>query len=538
MAHGRDQVTFGSMSVRVRYAPSPTGSPHVGNIRTALFCHLFAKRHGGVNILRLEDTDRSRTVPGCEEEILESLRWIGVEWQEGPDAGGPHAPYRQSERAEAGVYTRIANELIEKGHAYKAFDTPEELEEMRRIQEAGKLSIGYFGGDWRDAPASKAEDAERAGKPFVIRLKIPRGRKIVCEDAIRGPIEFDSDTVDDPVLIKADGMPTYHCAAMADDRLMGITHVFRGEEWIGSAAKHVWLYAAMGWEQPVWVHVPVILGNDGKKLSKRHGDTRCLDYRAAGYLPEALANFIALIGWAPGGDRELMSLREMEEAFDISGLQPSAGVFDLEKLDWMNGNAIRQLSLGELAARVREYVSHPETAEHWLKPEHAGSATGEALLLLENTLRSDEPFATRALALEQERVTTLADFGAACAFFFQDEPPMDESAVAKWFGEAHVRALFDNLIAWLEDPPPPVADSSRQGEGVGGEGSGPDADAIERFLRAWAESHGFEKLGPIVHPVRVALTGKTAGPGLFELMEALGTDRMVRRLKRAMELLR
>lgn len=518
------------MSVRVRYAPSPTGSPHVGNIRTALFDYLLARRHGGTFIVRLEDTDRARFIPGCEEEILESLRWVGMDWDEGPDIGGPNAPYRQSERAAAGIYRKHVDQLLAKGHSYKAFDTPEELEEMRKLQQLNKLPVGYFGGEWREASGAKVEEAERAGKPCVVRLMIPRDKKIVCHDAIRGRIEFDSNEVDDPVLLKADGMPTYHCAAMIDDHLMGITHIIRGEEWISSAPKHVWLFEAFEWEAPEFVHVPVINGTDGKKLSKRHGDTRCLDYRAAGYLPEALANFIALIGWAPGGDRELMSKEEMCAAFDLAGLQPSAGVFDPEKLKWMNGHYIRRLSLSDLVERVRDHLSPPDTAAYWLRPEHSGSATGEALLLLKTTLEANEPYARAALVLEQERVATLADFGEAAAFFFQDEPPFDEKAVQKWFGEPHVRELFGDLVAWLENREPQAA----SGKPSKASGLRLTADEIEAFLRSWAEKKGFEKLGPVVHPTRVALTGKTAGPGLFELMEVLGPARMIRRLKRAM----
>lgn len=527
------------MSARVRYAPSPTGSPHVGNIRTALFDYLLARHLGGTMIVRLEDTDRSRYIPGCEEEILESLKWIGVEWVEGPDVGGPHAPYRQSERAATGIYREHIDRLLAAGHAYKAFDTLEELEEMRLTQQVNKLPVGYFGGHWRDASASTIEHAERDGKPGVIRLKVPRSRKLVCHDAIRGRIEFDSDTVDDPVLLKADGMPTYHCAAMIDDHLMDISHIVRGDEWISSAPKHVWLFEALGWEPPEFVHVPVILGKDGKKLSKRHGDTRCLDYRDGGYLPEAVANFIALIGWAPGGDRELMTMQEMGEAFELSGLQPSPGVFDKEKLDWMNGSYLRALPLDDLVGRTKAYLHRPETADYWLRPEHEGHK-GQALQLLENWLDKDEAYVSRAIALEQERVVTLGDLGEACAFFLQDEPPMDEKAIEKWFGEAHVKGLFEDLMGWLGGVGRvgPVGQVGQIGPTGPTGPTAPSATDCETFLRAWAESHGFEKLGPIVHPVRVALTGKTTGPGLFELMEVLGPERMMRRLQRAKEMLR
>lgn len=504
------------MSVRVRYAPSPTGSPHVGNIRDALFKHLLAKHFGGVNILRIEDTDRNRFVPGVEDEIVESLRWIGVEWQEGLHMGGPNGPYRQSERQAAGIYAQWIEKLIELGHAYKAFDTPQELEEMREFQQINKQPIGYYGGVWRDATPQQIEAAEAAGLPCVIRQRIPRGETIVIQDYIRGRVEWDSDTVDDPVLIKADGMPTYHFAAMVDDHLMGITHIMRGEEWISSAPKHACLFDAFGWERPVFVHCPVIKGKDGSKLSKRHGDTRCLDYRAAGYLGEALANFIALIGWSPGGDRELMSMEEMVEAFSLEGLQPSPGVFDLDKLRWMNGSHIRALDPAVLTGRVGAYAGNEEVSAYWSAGDRAETGIGLKLERVAQVFADDPGYLQRAVELEQERVVTLADFGPECEFFLVEEPPMDPKAVEKWLTLEHVSALFSAVQDWLAAL-----------------GADPSVEECEGFVRRHAEEQGLEKLGPIVHPIRVALTGKTTGPGLFELMAVLGRERMLSRFIRA-----
>lgn len=507
------------MSVRVRYAPSPTGSPHVGNIRTALFCYLFARHHGGQNLLRIEDTDRNRYVPGSEEDIVESLRWIGIEWDEGPDKGGPFAPYRQSERKEAGIYRPFVERLLKDGNAYKAFDTPDELSEMREYQQINKLPVGYFGGAWRDASAQRVEAAENQGKPYVVRLKMPKGHTIICQDAIRGRIEWKSDETDDQVLIKSDGMPTYHLAAMVDDHLMGITHIMRGDEWISSTPKHVWLFECLGITPPVFAHTTVIKGKDGSKLSKRHGDTRCLDYRAAGYLPEALANFTALIGWAPGGDREIMSMDQMIEAFDIAGLQPSPGIFDLEKLQWMNGHYIRAMSSVALADAAKAYANSDEAAEYWLKPDAATQGLSAQLARLKEAFGEDAEYATRAVVLEQERVQTLADFADRAAFFFEQEPPMDPKAVEKWLHEPHAGALLDHLISVMD---------GRSAIGV---------EECEKLVRDYAAAHGFEKLGPVVHPIRVALTGRTFGPGLFELMSVLGPQRMVKRFMRAKGLL-
>lgn len=470
-------------------------------------------------MLRIEDTDRTRYVPGCEEEIEESIRWMGIEWHEGPDKGGPFGPYRQSERKELGIYEKYTQILLDAGHAYKAFDTSQELEEMREFQQINKQPIGYFGGVWRDATSAQVEEAESAGKPGVVRLKMPRGKKLVIQDAIRKRIEFDSDEVDDPVLIKADGMPTYHFAAMVDDHLMETTHIIRGEEWISSAPKHVWLFEAFGWTPPQFVHVPVIKGKDGAKLSKRHGDTRCLDYRASGYLPEALANFIALIGWSPGGDRELMSMDEMAEAFELEGLQPSPGVFDPDKLKWMNGHYIRQMHRTMLFKAVTDYADSSETAEYWSAEPRNQEKAGSALSLLAKAAKEDELLVAEAITLEQERVTTLAEFGEACEFFLVEQPEMDSKAVEKWFGQAHVEPLLKALKEFL----------------IGKDNV--SVEDCEVFLRGQMEALGQEKLGPIVHPTRVALTGKTVGPGLFELMSVLGPARMISRIDRALGML-
>lgn len=504
------------MSVRVRYAPSPTGSPHVGNIRDALFKHLFAKHHGGVNILRIEDTDRTRYVPGVEDEIVESLRWMGIEWQEGLYAAGDFGPYRQSERKEAGIYETWINRLIDLGHAYPAFDTPEELTEMREFQQMNKQPIGYYGGVWRDATPAQVEAAIVAGKPKVIRQRVPRNTTIVVDDAIRGRVEFDSNTVDDPVLIKGDGMPTYHFAAMVDDHLMGITHIMRGEEWISSAPKHAALFDSFGWERPIFVHCPVINGPDGKKLSKRHGDTKCLDFRAAGYLPAALANFIALIGWAPGDNREIMSMDELAEAFDLGGLQPAPGVFDSSKLNWMNANYIRAVAPPSLVTKVRSFAGAEDTTEYWSRESNLEGGIGPALASL--AACADDALVGQAIQLEQERVHTLAEFGPACQFFLVDEVEFDEAAKAKAFAHPHARQLFADMVAFLSDR------------------AMVSTEECHDFVHGWAKDHGFEKIGPVIQPIRVALTGKLAGPGLFELMSALGPARMTARFTRAANL--
>lgn len=513
-----------SMSVRVRFAPSPTGLLHIGALRTVLYDDLLARKHEGQNILRIEDTDRDRCKPEFEDEFIETLRWVGIEFDEGPHVGGPHAPYRQSERKEAGIYEPYFKLLLERGRAYKAFDTPEELSAMRAAQEAKKESTGYDGGEWRDASPDKVAEAEAEGKPFVVRLRIPRDTTIVLNDAVRGRVEWDSNLVDDPVLIKADGMPTYHFAAMVDDHLMGITHVLRGEEWIPSAPKHVVLFEAFGWEMPAIVHCPVIVGTDGKKLSKRHGATRVLDYAAQGFLPHPLKNFIALIGWSPGEDREILTETELVELFDLSRLHVSPGKFDLEKLVWLNGVYIRSLAPGTLLGLLNDYMALAHTRDyHYAEVDDAeGGALEQAARIRRFeavraiTSHEDREYVLSILPLVQERVSTLADFGDACAFFFTDEPEMDPKAVSKWFGEPHVRELL-SALAEYEGPA--------------------TVEGYEALLRGFQEEHGMEKLGPVVHPTRVALTGKTTGPGLFELMAVLGPARIRSRALRALSTL-
>ncbi|MCH8275621.1 MAG: glutamate--tRNA ligase, partial [Armatimonadetes bacterium] len=404
--------------VRVRYAPSPTGSPHMGNIRTALFNYLMARGHGGVFIVRIEDTDKAREVEGAVEEILESLRWLGMDWDEGPEKGGEFGPYSQSERL--GTYREYCDELLEKGAAYKCFCTTEELSKMREYQRLNKLPTGYDR-RCRFRDRGEIEQWEKGGKPFVIRLAMPLDGLVSFDDAVRGRIETEGKLVDDQVLLKSDGWPTYHLANVVDDHLMGITHVIRGEEWISSTPKHVALYQALDWELPVFAHAPVIKGPDGAKLSKRHGDTRCLDYREKGYMGQAVANFIALIGWSPGGDREIMSLGEMAEAFSVEGIQPSPGVFDITKLQWMNGHYIRSLSPADLFQTVKEFDETSSDEEYLSKPARA--------LLQDGFSQESGDYVAGALLLEQERVKLLSDFAEAAGSFFTAEPEMEQKGV-------------------------------------------------------------------------------------------------------------
>ncbi len=501
---------------------------HIGALRTVLFDYLFAKHHGGQNILRIEDTDRARLVEGSEQEFVDTLNWVGITFDEGPHVGGPFGPYRQSERKEAGIYATWIDKLMELGHAYRAFDTTVELDEMREYQQINKMPTGYFGGDWRDATESKVQAVIQEGKPFVIRQRIPRDRTVVVEDFIRGKIEFDSNTLPDPVLIKADGMPTYHFAAMVDDHLMGVTHVLRGEEWISTSPNHWLLFEMFSWERPIFVHCPTIVGTDGKKLSKRHGATRVLDYAARGYDKEALKNFIALIGWSPGDERESMTETELIEAFDLKGLQASPGRFDLDKLGWLNGHQIRKMSAEDLLNTLLAFIDTPYTREYWINFVEENPMPGKApivgvdvwarLARIKESASENRAYVLQCVNLEQERVHTLVDFGEACEFFLLDKVEFDQKAVDKWFGQEHVVKLFKFLLERFSKSPTA------------------SLDWCEMLIKEFAEANGFEKIGPVVHPTRVALTGKTVGPGLFELMHVLGPERMVKRLTRALEM--
>lgn len=490
--------------VRVRYAPSPTGSPHVGNIRTALFNFLLARKTGGAFVVRIEDTDRAREVEGALDDILESMRWLGMTWDEGPEVGGPFDPYFQSQRTE--LYRQHADMLLENGHAYKCFCTSEVLDEMREYQRINKLPTGYDR-RCRGLTAEQVKANIDAGMPFVIRLAMPLEGKTVFEDAVRGNVEYENKLVDDQVLMKSDGWPTYHLANVVDDHLQEITHVIRGEEWIASTPKHVVLYEAFGWQPPIFAHAPVIKGPDGSKLSKRHGDTRCLDYREKGFLGSSVANFIALIGWSPKDDREVLSLEEMAEAFAIDGLQPSPGVFDIQKLHWMNGVHIRGLSPDDLYQTVQDFDAKTKDEEYLAQP--ARETLRKALAEM------PKDYVTQALVLEQERVKLLTEFAEACEFFFTEDFPFDGAAAAKWREKGHAPRLFEAIIERLTG----LQEVSH--------------DGCEALVGEVSDAIGLEKRGEAIHPLRLALTGRTKGPGLFDLMALLGPARLAERLNRA-----
>jgi glutamyl-tRNA synthetase len=465
--------------VRVRFAPSPTGYLHVGGARTALYNWLFARKNKGVFILRIEDTDRTRYVPGSVEDIQESLKWLGLQWDEGP--------YFQSERIN--IYRQHAEILLQKGYAYRCFCSEERLEALRQEQMKRGLKPGYD----RKCRYLTQEESDRMvkeGMPYVIRLKVPLDKEIVFEDYLRGTIKVHGSELEDIVLLKSDGYPTYHLANVVDDHLMGITHVMRADEWIPSTPYHVFMYEAFGWEPPIFAHLPVILAPDGKgKLSKRHGATSVLEFRKMGVLPEALVNFLALLGWSPGGNREIISLQEMIELFDLKKVGKRGSVFDFNKLYWMNSYYIRQKTEEELFE-----LSKPFFAEKGFDIEKIDPT------LLKNLLK-----------LYKERIKILSELPDACKFAFTDDIEYDEEGVKKYLSSPEIKTYLSKFSEVLKN----IEEFTKEN--------------IETALRSFANE---EKIEPktIIHPLRVILTGKTVGPGLFELMEALGKEVCIRKI--------
>jgi glutamyl-tRNA synthetase len=477
-------------AVRTRIAPSPTGDPHVGTAYVALFNYALAKQRGGEFVLRIEDTDRKRSSSEAEGMIYDALHWLGLHWDEGPDVGGPRGPYRQSERSE--IYTEHAAKLVATGHAYPCFCTRERLEELRGQQKAAKGRFGYDG-LCRSIDPAEAADRCAAGEEHVIRLAMPTGGEIVVTDQLRGEVSFSAEQIDDQVLVKSDGYPTYHLANVVDDHLMGITHVIRAEEWISSLPKHVRLYEAFGWELPVFCHLPLLRNADKSKISKRKNPVSLNYYRRAGYLPEAVLNYLALMGFAMPDEREEFTLDEFVDAFDPAKISLGGPVFDLEKLSWLNGKHIRGMSSEELLRRLRS------------------EQLSDAYLL-------------EVLPLAHERIDTLADFIGYADFFFAGDVDYDDAArakmVAKDLTPPQTAKLFRVL---LEESLDPILDWN--------------VETVETAMRGHCERHDL-KPKQLFMPVRVAVTGRTATPGLFDTMAVLGKELCRRRLRRAIEVLR
>ncbi len=485
--------------MRTRFAPSPTGMLHIGGLRTALFAYLVAKQTKGSFLLRIEDTDQERSVPGAIENILRTLHWAGLPPDEGVllERGvvvqkGSKGPYIQSERLS--LYRKYADELLASGKAYPCFCTTERLERMRKDQQAHKQAPMY---DRKCLGLSKEDAAKRiaAGEKHVIRLEIPRSSAVTFTDDIRGFVSFEGETIDDQVLLKSDGFPTYHLAHVVDDHLMDIDIVIRGEEWLSSLPKHLLLFEYLGWKPPRYAHVPLLLNPDRSKLSKRQGDVAAEDYEAKGYLPEALLNFLALLGWNPGTEQEMFSLTELIDAFSIERISKAGAIFDHEKLDWIQGQWIRKFTPEEFLERINPYLE-----------KHLPAAFKDPGIL------------AKAILI-QERLILLPEAPETLRFFYEEPTVTMEllaNAKQKLTPEL-VKEILPQLRSVLEGID--VKDWSRT--------------TLETLLRGLVETKGY-KLGQVLWPLRAALTGRPYSPGAFEVAEALGKEKTLQRIDRCL----
>ena len=481
--------------VRLRFAPSPTGYLHIGGLRTALYNYLYAKQKGGKFLLRIEDTDRTRYVEGAIENLIHELKWAGVEADEGvclDENGkiievGECGPYIQSERVEKGIYNKYAEELIEKGYAYYCFCSKERLDDVKNQQKAdGK--IPRYDGLCRGVSIEDAKKRIANGESYVIRLKLPENRDIVFEDVIKGRITINTNDMDDQVLIKADGFPTYHFAVVVDDHLMGITHIVRGDEWISSTPKHIYLYEALGFEKPIFVHLPTVLNKSGKKLSKRNDDASVEDFRLKGYLPEALINYLALVGWSPESNEEILSLDEMVKQFSFDRVSKSGGVFDVDKLDWVNAQYIRKMEVSELAKLVKPYLV-------------------KAGFIKEDICEKRLELITKTF---QESISRLPEIVEQSRFLFEDVAV--EPDALKMRNVEHIEILKEKMkeeLSQIEEM---------------------DEETAKGFMKKVQKASGF-KGKDLYMPVRALLTGQVHGPELSNILEILGKGEILRRLE-------
>jgi glutamyl-tRNA synthetase len=497
---GKIQYSNG-MIIRDRYAPSPTGLQHIGGIRTALFNYLFARSGEGRFILRLEDTDRARYDEAFVKNLYDTFAWLGIHWDEGPDTGGPAGPYVQSERF--GLYKKYALELVEKGRGYYCFCSAERLDRVRAEREAAHSSNAGYDRHCRDIPPAEAAKRAQTGDPCTIRLKIPLGETTKVRDQILGDMEWKNDDVSpDPVLLKSDGFPTYHLANVVDDHLMEITHVLRAQEWLSSTPMHIILYNSFGWEPPAFCHLPMVMGQDGKKLSKRHGATSIDEFRRQGYLPEALLNYVALLGASYEEGREIYTLEELVERFSLDKLNKAPAIFDYKKLEWYNGQYMRMKSDVELAALTLPYSI-------------TAGLFGNGIDPTEPTAEQRNTF-TAAMPLIKERLVFLHEAPEKLGYLFSEPaiPPAEEFFPKKSDLERTITLL--KLGRKLVKP---MAESNDE-----------DAEAVAKAASEKAEI----KLGDLLMPLRVAITGARVSPPLFGSLRILGAEKSLARVDKAL----
>ena len=487
---------------RLRFAPSPTGSLHIGNLRNALFNFLIAKKLDGKLILRIEDTDQKREVEGAAKNLIDIMNWIGINFDEGPNIGGEYGPYTQSKRTE--IYNKYIQELLEKDGAYHCFCTPERLQTMREEQQAKKLPPRY-NRKCRDLSKAEVEKKIQADEKFVIRQKIPSGGETIAQDYLRGEIKFQNSELDDHVLVKSTGMPTYQFANVVDDYEMKISHIVRGDEWISSLPKNILLYQAFGWTPPTFIHLPLILNKNGGKLSKRDNDTAVEDYRAKGYLPEAIINFCALQGWHPKDEQETFTFKELIEKFNLDSLKINPAIFDIEKLDYLNGWHIRQVNLDELT----------KLCVPFLEKARLLTITNDKLLITNcNNKITNFDYLKNVVRLEQERMKKLSEIGELTEFFFVNELSYEtEMLVWKKMDKNDVGPRLKEAYDVLDKIP----SETWTNNGI--------EEALVDHIKA---KEG--KIGEYLWPMRVALTGRQASPGPFDIAEVFGKVESLRRV--------
>ena len=483
--------------IRLRFAPSPTGYLHIGSLRTALYNYLFARHNNGKFILRIEDTDRTRYVEGAIENLANSLRWAGIEYDEGVfvEDGkivqkGEYGPYIQSERLE--IYKKYVDELIEKGYAYYCFCTKERLDKVREEQKINGL-VPKYDGFCRNITIEEAKERIAKGEKYVVRLKLPINKDIKFHDLVRGDIVINTNDLDDQVLLKSDGFPTYHLAVVVDDHLMKITHIVRGEEWLPSAPKHIFLYEAFGWEKPEYVHLPTVLNKDRKKLSKRQGDVSVEDFRDKGYLPEAMVNYLALVGWSPEDNKEILSMEELIEEFSFDRVSKTGGIFDQDKLDWVNGHYIRSYSPEKITDLAIPYLI-------------------QAGYINEKDAQNRYSWIKAMVSTVQESLSTIAEVPEKVKVFFEDEVEFESDEVLEVLKAEQVPTLFQALEEELNNV-----------EEI-------DEEFAKGLMKKIQKKTGIKGKN-LYMPVRVALTGNLHGPELVNIIYVLGKQNVLKRIQ-------
>lgn len=480
--------------VRVRFAPSPTGYLHIGGLRTALYNYLYAKHQKGKFILRIEDTDRNRFVEGAVENLISTLKWIGLDYDEGPDVNGNYGPYLQSQRLD--IYKKYAHQLLENKKAYYCFCSPERLQELREEQQKQKLPQAKYDKRCLNLTEDDIQAKLDSNIPSVIRLNVPDNEKVFFNDIIRERVEFDTSNIDDQVLIKSDGYPTYHLANVVDDHLMQITHVIRGEEWLSSTPKHILLYDFFGWEKPVFAHLPLLLNPDRSKLSKRQGDVAVEDYQSKGYLKESLINFVALLGWNAGDDKEFYYIDELIVKFSLERVNKSGAVFDLQKLNWLNAEHLRAKSSQAILEMLKEEIQKSKFKSH----------------------SYDDKYLLQVIEAMKERVSFVYEIVATAPYFFESPSQYDEDIVKKrWNNESSeilkdIAEIFSNL-------------------------DNPLKEDYEKGLKSLAESKQIGA-GKIIHPLRLAVSGMGNGPGVYDIVHIIGKEETINRIRKAIEILK